>query len=91
MNVRFLSIRQYDLRILYERITCTTIITRDTKNFPRGNHKGENPTTSLDIESTPKVKPEKHKDNLPTVVVCLSSQQLLSHSCAPMSECVCDK
>ena len=31
--------------------------TRDTQNFPRGNHKGENPTTSLEIESTPKVKP----------------------------------
>ena len=32
--------------------------TRDTNNFPWGNHKGENPTTSLEIESTPKVKLE---------------------------------
>ena len=31
--------------------------TRDTKNFPQGNHKRENPTTSLDIELAPKVKP----------------------------------
>ena len=35
--------------------------TRDTKNFPRGNHKGENPATSLEIESEPKVKPENIK------------------------------
>ena len=35
--------------------------TRDTKNFPRENHKGEDPTTSLEIESTPKVKPENIK------------------------------
>ena len=32
--------------------------TRDRKNFARGNHKGENPTTSLEIESTQKVKPK---------------------------------
>ena len=32
--------------------------TRDTKNFPQENHKGENPATSLEIESTPKVKPQ---------------------------------
>ena len=36
-----------------------------------------------------KSKTRKHKDDLPTVVVSLLSQQLLSHSCAPMSECVC--
>ena len=35
--------------------------TRDTKNFPRGNHKGENPETSSEIESAPKVKPENIK------------------------------
>ena len=28
--------------------------TRDTKSFPHGNHKGENPATSSEIESTPK-------------------------------------
>ena len=32
--------------------------TRDTNNFPLGNDKGENTTTSLEIESAPKVKPE---------------------------------
>ena len=32
--------------------------TRDTKNFPQGNHKGENTATSSEIESAPKVKPE---------------------------------
>ena len=46
---------------LTERITCTVIKkqeTRDTKNFPQGNHKGENPATSSKIESAQKVKPE---------------------------------
>ena len=49
--------------------------TRDTQIFPRGNHKGENPATSSEIESTPKYKIPKHKDDLPTVAVSLS----LSH------------
>ena len=37
--------------------------TRDNehKDFPQGNHKGENPATSSEIESTPKVKPENIK------------------------------
>ena len=35
--------------------------TRDTNNFPQGNHKGENPATSSEIESTPKVKLENIK------------------------------
>ena len=35
--------------------------TRDTKNFPRGNHKGENHATSLEIESAPKEKPKNIK------------------------------
>ena len=35
--------------------------TRDTKNFTRGNHKGENLTTSSEIELAPKVKPENIK------------------------------
>ena len=48
--------------------------TRDTKNFPRGNHKGEKPATCSEIESTQKVKPEKHKDDLPTAAVSLLSQ-----------------
>ena len=34
---------------------------RDTKNFPSGNHKGENPATSSEIESAPKVKLENSK------------------------------
>ena len=45
---------------LTERITCTAIKQKrqETKNFPWGNYKGENPTTSSEIESAPKVKPE---------------------------------
>ena len=35
--------------------------TRDTNNFPQGNHKGENSVTSSEIESTPKVKPKNIK------------------------------
>ena len=35
--------------------------TRDTKNFPQGNDKGENPKTSLEIELAPKVKPKNIK------------------------------
>ena len=58
--------------------------TRDTKNFIQGNHKGENPATSSEIESAPKVKLENIK-------MISQQQQLLSHSCTPMSECVCDK
>ena len=36
-------------------------MTRDNehKDFPQGNHQGENPTTYLEIESTPKGKPQK--------------------------------
>ena len=32
--------------------------TRDTKNFPQGNHKGENPATPSKIELAQKVKPK---------------------------------
>ena len=35
--------------------------TRDTKNFPQGNHKGENIATSSEIELAPKVKPKNIK------------------------------
>ena len=35
--------------------------TGDTNNFPQGNHKGEIPTSSSEIESTPKVKPKNIK------------------------------
>ena len=37
--------------------------TRDTKNFPWGNHNGEKPTTSSEIEQAPmeKVKPKNTK------------------------------
>ena len=62
---------------------------RDTKNFPQGNHKEENPATSSKIESAPKVKPENSK------MISRQQQSLScpgnfsSHSCAPMSECVC--
>ena len=57
--------------------------TRDTKNFPRGKNKGENPATSSEIESAPKVKPEKHKDDLPTAVVSLSDPSNFSLTHAP--------
>ena len=37
-------------------------------------------------------KTQKHKDDLPIVVVSLSdTSNFSSHSCAPMSECVFDK
>ena len=35
--------------------------TGDTNNFPQGNHKGEIPTSSSEIESTPKLKLENNK------------------------------
>ena len=35
--------------------------TTDTNNFPQQNHKGENPATYSEIESTPKVKPKNMK------------------------------
>ena len=50
------------LGYLTERIKCTTIKHKrqETKRkFPQGNHKGEKPTTSSEIESTPKEKPQK--------------------------------
>ena len=43
--------------------------TRDNEHsvFHRGNHKGENPATSLEIESAPRVKPKNIK-------MCLSME-----------------
>ena len=52
------------LGYLTERITYTAIKHKrqeTQRNFPQGNHKGENPTTSSEIESTPKVKPKDSK------------------------------
>ena len=79
------------LGYLTEIITCIAINTRDKrhKEFSSGNHKGENPATYSEIESAPKVKPENIK--------MISGQQqslscpnnFSSHSCAPMSVCVC--
>ena len=63
--------------------------TRDTKNFPQGNHKGENPTTSSEIESTPKLKTRKQEDDLPIVAISLLSQQLLSLTHVPQWVSVC--
>ena len=51
--------------------------TRDTKNFPWGNHKGENLTTSSEIESAPKAKPENIK-MISTVFVSLSHTERYS-------------
>ena len=57
--------------------------TLDIIYFARGKHKEENPATSLEIEWAPMavVKPKDRKDDL---------RQLfsLSHSSAPVSECV---
>ena len=52
---------------------------------------GENPTTSSEIESAPKVK-LKNINMIYTASISLSHtlrELLLSHSCNPMSECVC--
>ena len=45
---------------------------RDTKNFPQGNHKGENPTTSSEIESAQNGKTKKQQDDLLTAANSLS-------------------
>ena len=70
---------------LTERITCTAIKNKiqETKNFPWGNHKGENPATSSEIELAPiaKVKTKDTKmisDNYSLFHLC---EILLSHSC----------
>ena len=67
---------------------------RETNNFPQGNHKGENPTNSSEIESAPKVKPKNIK---------MISRQQQSLSCPnnffslnyvlqlSMSECVINR
>ena len=66
--------------------------TRDTNTFPWGNHKGENPATSLQIEWAPiaVVKPENIK-MISTASISLSHIERASplSPCAPMSECVC--
>ena len=49
---------------LTERITYTAIKHKrqeTQRNFPQGNHKGENPATSSEIESAPKEKPQNSK------------------------------
>ena len=53
--------------------------TRDTKIFPRGNHSGENPTTSSKIEWAPMVvvKPENIK-MISTAFVSLSHWESFS-------------
>ena len=63
--------------------------TRDTKKFPQGNHKGENPATSSEIESTLKVKPENIK-MISTASVSLSHTERASPlSLMHPNECVC--
>ena len=63
-----------------------------TQNFPQGNHKGENPATSFEIEWAPMaaVKPKNIK-MISNNLFSLSHlrELLLSHSCAPVSVCVC--
>ena len=64
-----------------------TIYTRD---FPRGNHKGEKPTTSSEIEWAPnaKVKPKDTKMIYANCSLSHLFKLLLSHSCASV-EWVC--
>ena len=84
-----------NLGSLTERITSTAIKhkhnTRDKrhKELSLGRHKGENPTTSSEIESAPKVKLEKSKmiSRQQQSLSLILRELLLSHSCAPMSEC----
>ena len=63
--IRFLSFKlglwSYDLIWENNMHSNKTQDTRDTKNFPLGNHKGENLATSSEIESTQKEKPENIK------------------------------
>ena len=88
--VIFLSFKQYDLRILSERTTYTTIITRDKrqKDFPWGNHKGENPTTYSEIKwaQMAAVKPRKMTS---IVVLSLSLERASPFSLMRSSEWVC--
>ena len=63
---------------------------RDTKNFPRGNHKGENPATSSEIEWAPTaaIKPKDKKDDLQQLFsVSFSNTSSLTHA-PQLSECV---
>ena len=65
--------------------------TRDIKNFPRWNHKGENPTTSSETEWAPMVavKPKDIKYDFQQLFsLSLLRDILLSHSCSPV-EWVC--
>ena len=71
---------------LTERITCTIIKNKrqETQRIFLGETiKGENPATSSEIESTPKLKPKKHKDDLSTAVVSLSDPSNLSLTHVP--------
>ena len=55
------------LGYLTERTTSTSIKTQETMNivfFLRETINGENPATSSEIESTPKVKPQNSNDDL---------------------------
>ena len=63
---------------------------KETKNFPQGNHKGENPTTSSKIEWAPMaaVKPKDKKDDLQQLF-SLTWESFSSLTHAPqLSECV---
>ena len=63
---------------------------RDTNNFPRGNHKGENPVNSSEIESTPKVKPENIKMiSIASLSLSLTWENYFSLTHAPQWVSVC--
>ena len=64
--------------------------TRDTKIFPQGNHKGENLTTSSEIEWTPRaaIKPKNIK-MISNNLFSLSLERASPFSLMRPSECVC--
>ena len=77
---------------LTERITCTTIkhkIQETQRIFLRETIK-DKPHNFLRDRISTKSKTRKHKDDLHSFCLSLSHlrELLLSHSCAPVSECV---
>ena len=67
--------------------------TIDTRYFPSGNHKKENPTTSLEIEWAPMatVKPKDKKDDLQqlfSLSLTWESFSSLTHALEWVSVCV---
>ena len=57
--------------------------TRETKNFPQGNHKGEKPCNFLRYRINTKSKTQKHKADLSTTIVSISDPSVFSLTHAP--------